>query len=288
MNIFCTGNPKKEEFYNSLSVVNEISKKYGHEIYLDKQLYTKSIDLNDIKNSDLNTKKIFFDLVISIGGDGALLHAIRTMGKNQKPILGIHIGNLGFLNQINNIQLENYLNTFFSYNCINFNEHNLLHARVLFDKKQIDLMALNDIVINHGNLLRLIKLKVNLDKTHLNEYSCDGIIFSTSLGSTAYSLSAGGPIVSPEINSIVLTPVSPHSLSARPIVLNDSSEIHVSFIQEYSRINIAADGQEQYTINSNADIYICKSDIKAKFVYFEEMENYYSKLKNKLNWIGKN
>ena len=288
MNIFCTGNPKKEDFYNSLSVINEISKEYGHEIYLDKQLYKKDIDLNDIKNSDLNTKKIFFDLVISIGGDGALLNTIRNMGKNQKPLLGIHIGNLGFLNQINNIQLESSLKTFFSSNCINFNEHNLLQARVFFDKKKIELIALNDIVINHGNLLRLIKLKVNLDKTHLNEYSCDGMIFSTSLGSTAYSLSAGGPIVSPEINSIVLTPVSPHSLSARPIVLNDSSEIHVSFIQEYSKINIAADGQEQYTINSNANIYICKSDIKAKFVYFKEMENYYSKLKNKLNWIGKN
>ena len=131
-------------------------------------------------------------------------------------------------------------------------------------------------------------MRVNLDDSYLAEYACDGIILSTSLGSTAYSLSAGGPIVSPDIDSIVLTPVSPHSLSARPIVLKGDSKIELSFIQEYSKINIAADGQKQLTINSESKVTIQKSNIKAKFIHLTSMENYYSKLKNKLNWVGKN
>ena len=290
MNIFCTGNAKKKNFYNSLSVVSKISNKYKHSIYLDDSLYIKGLNMQKTSFESLKKKKPFFDLIISIGGDGALLHAIRSMGKNQKPILGIHIGDLGFLNQINNKELVPCLNDFFSVDKLTFNEYNLLNASIKYKdaSKNFYLTALNDIVINHGNLLRLIKLQVDLNSSYLNEYSCDGIIFSTSLGSTAYSLSAGGPIVSPDINTIVLTPVSPHSLSARPIVLSDTNQIRVTFRQKYSKINIAADGQEQLTINSEAEIYVNKSDIRAKFIQFPSMENYYSKLKNKLNWIGKN
>ena len=290
MKIFCTGNSKKKHFYDSLSIISEIAHKYGHSIYLNANLYKKGLPIKTASFYNLEKKKSSFDLIISIGGDGALLHAIRDMGNNQKPILGVHIGDLGFLNQINNKELISCLNDFFSLNSIPFNEYNLLTAKVEYKdrSKNFNLTALNDIVINHGNLLRLIKLQVDLNDCYLNEYSCDGIIFSTSLGSTAYSLSAGGPIVSPNINTIILTPVSPHSLSARPIVLSDTSQIHVTFKQKYSKINIAADGQKQLTINSDAEIYITKSDIKAKFVYFPSMEDYYSKLKNKLNWIGKN
>ena len=290
MKIFCTGNSKKKHFYDSLFVISEIANKYGHSIYLNANLHKKGLSIKKAAFSNLRKKKSTFDLIISIGGDGALLHAIRDMGDNQKPILGVHIGDLGFLNQINNKELVECLDSFFTLNSISFNEYSLLIAKVKYKdrNKNFNLTALNDIVINHGNLLRLIKLQVDLDDSYLSEYSCDGVIFSTSLGSTAYSLSAGGPIVSPDINAIILAPVSPHSLSARPIVLSDSSQIHVTFRQKYSKINIAADGQEQLTINSEAKISITKSDIKAKFVYFPSMENYYSKLKNKLNWIGKN
>ena len=290
MNIFCTGNSNKDKFYDSLSLISNISNNYGHNIYLNEELYKEGLDIKTASFNSLNKKKSSFDLVISIGGDGALLYAIRSMGSNQKPILGVHIGNLGFLNQINNNEISDCLNNFFGSKEINFNKYHLLSANVFYkDKsKNFDLIALNDIVINHGNLLRLIKLKVDLNDSFLNEYSCDGIIFSTSLGSTAYSLSAGGPIVSPDINSIVLTPVSPHSLSARPIVLSDSSQITISFEDQYSKINIAADGQRQLSINSDAKIYISKSKIAAKLICFDSMENYYSKLKNKLKWVGKN
>ena len=290
MNIFCSGNSSKDNFYHSLDSIIDIAREYKHSIYLDSDLYREGIDAEVCSFSDLKYQRKICDLVISIGGDGSLLRTIRCMGDFQIPILGVHIGNLGFLNQINNNDLHQSLNELFSSNEFIINNYSLLNAKVEYKnkKRNFELSALNDIVVNHGNLLRLIKLRVNLDDSYLAEYACDGIILSTSLGSTAYSLSAGGPIVSPDIDSIVLTPVSPHSLSARPIVLKGDSKIELSFIQEYSKINIAADGQKQLTINSESKVTIQKSNIKAKFIHLTSMENYYSKLKNKLNWVGKN
>tara|TARA_Y100001970_G_scaffold124890_2_gene154652 strand:+ start:12195 stop:13067 length:873 start_codon:yes stop_codon:yes gene_type:complete len=290
MNIFCTGNSGKKNFYNSLSSIIEIANKYNHSIYLDNDFDSRDINVETCSFADLKNEKKTCDLVISIGGDGSLLRAIRCMGDFQIPILGVHIGNLGFLNQINNDDLYQSLNNLFANDNFTINHYDLLNARVESQDKVTDfeLSALNDIVVNHGNLLRLIKLRVDLDDCYLAEYSCDGIIVSTSLGSTAYSLSAGGPIVSPDIDSMVLTPVSPHSLSARPIVLKGSSKIELSFIEQYSKISIAADGQEQLTINSEMKVVIEKSNIRAKFIQIPSMEDYYSKLKNKLNWVGKN
>ena len=290
MNIFCTGNKTKKNFLKCVIKLKKITSQFGHQLYLDNKLIDegKVVDLDNIIFSSLNDSAKSYDLVISIGGDGALLHTIRLMNQNQIPVLGIHIGNLGFLNQINNIEISKSLSRLFSMKKISYQKFNLIEANVISNTHSILLLALNDIVINHGNLLRLIKMRVNLEETVLNDYSCDGIIFSTSLGSTAYSLSAGGPIVSPEIGTIVITPVSAHSLSSRPIVLSDESKISVKFLQEYSKVNITADGQEQYTIDSSAKIIIKKSKVHVKLIKFDGMENYYSRLKNKLNWIGKN
>ena len=288
MKIFITGNIKKNSFYPILDKIISITNKYNHIIYLNSTFdsFNKSVELisfDDFLNSE-------FDLIFSIGGDGSLLSSIRTMGNKQIPILGIHIGNLGFLNQINHIDLESNLNNFYQSKIINYNNFDLLEAKLTnsLTKNEYSILALNDIVINHGNLLRLIKLKVNLNGKFLNEYSCDGLIFSTPLGSTAYSLSAGGPIVSPDMDSIIVTPVSPHSLSARPIVLAGNSRLKVSVEEKIDSLNVTGDGQIKKEINSDYIVEIKKSDIKAKLVHFSNMDDYYFKLRNKLNWFGKN
>ena len=165
---------------------------------------------------------------------------------------------------------------------------NLLSGIIKNTQNEIELIALNEIVINHGNLTRMINLKVDLNNNYLNDYACDGIILSTPLGSTAYSLSAGGPIVEPDVNAMILTPISPHSLSARQIVINDTSKIKISFSDLNSNINITADGQIHKTIKSDSIVLLSKSNINAKFVYLNSMSTYYSKLRNKLNWNGAN
>ena len=290
MNIFCTGNQNKKNFYKTLIQISEISKKYNHTLYLNEKIY--NTDLSDsvkkISFQDFYKKKSS-NIVFSIGGDGSLLNTIRLMNDLQLPTLGIHIGKLGFLNQIHSTNIEENLDHFFKYKQYTIKEFNLLSAKISYNDnaKCRSLLAVNDIVINHGNLLRLIKFTIDLDKEHLNKYSSDGIIFSTPLGSTAYSLSSGGPIVCPDIDGIIVTPISPHSLSARPIVLDGKNKLHISFDEEYSRINITADGQEQIKIDSECTIEITKSNIKAKFIYPDNMDTYYSKLRNKLNWFGK-
>ena len=288
MKIFITGNIKKNSFYPILDKIISITNKYDHIIYLNSTFDSfnkpvKLISFDDFLNSE-------FDLIFSIGGDGSLLSSIRTMRNKQIPILGIHIGNLGFLNQINHIDLESNLNNFYQSKIINYNNFDLLEAKLTnsLTKNEYSILALNDIVINHGNLLRLIKLKVNLNGKFLNEYSCDGLIFSTPLGSTAYSLSAGGPIVSPDMDSIIVTPVSPHSLSARPIVLAGNSRLKVSVEEKIDSLNVTGDGQLKKEIDSDYIVEIKKSDIKAKLVHFSNMDDYYFKLRNKLNWFGKN
>ena len=288
MKIFITGNIKKENFYLILDKIISITKKHGHHLYLNSSFDSFNRDVKLISFDEFLVSD--FDLIFSIGGDGSLLSSIRSMGKKQIPIMGIHIGNLGFLNQINHINLESNLNSFYKKNIINHNNFTLLEAKLSSrgNNKNHTILALNDIVLNHGNLLRLIKLKVDLNSVYLNEYSCDGLIFSTPLGSTAYSLSAGGPIVSPDMDSIIITPVSPHSLSARPIVLAGDSILRVTIKEKIDSMNITGDGQLKKEIDSHYTVEIKKSDIKAKLVYFDGMDDYYFKLRNKLNWFGKN
>lgn len=288
MKIFVTGNINKKNFYLILDKIISISKKYNHQFFLNESFPLKNDNIKTASFNDLIRNK--FDIIFSIGGDGSLLSSIRSMNKKQIPILGIHIGNLGFLNQINDNDLECHLDSFYKTKKISYKEYNLLEVELFSIKnKKVDkILALNDIVLNHGNLLRLIKLKVDLNNQYLNEYSCDGLIFSSPLGSTAYSLSAGGPIVSPDLDSIIVTPVSPHSLSARPIVLSGDSRLKITIEEEIDNLNVTADGQFKKEINNHYIVKIKKSPIKAKLVDFKGIDDYYFKLRNKLNWFGKN
>tara|TARA_Y100001960_G_scaffold315818_1_gene381908 strand:+ start:505 stop:1371 length:867 start_codon:yes stop_codon:yes gene_type:complete len=288
MNIFCTGNTDKNNFYSTLELIIKISKKYKHEIFVDKSRIEQiGKNINPINFSSLSEFNI--DVVLSIGGDGALLRTVRNMKNNQKPILGIHIGDLGFLNQVNINDAEKILEDFFKKSKYEIVFHKLIEINCCFDNvnDNFTLVALNDIVIK-GDSHRMIKLNINLGEHYLNQYACDGFIFSTPLGSTAYSVSAGGPIVSPEISGMILTPISPHSLSARPIVINNNKEIKVNFIEDYSKIHIIADGQINKEVSNIKDLKIKISNIESKFIEVQKMNSYYLKLRNKLKWVGKN
>jgi len=296
MKIFLTGNIKKSNFFAILSDIEKINNKYPHELYYDNKLLkdSKSKEYSTLINKcSCSILDYCFDLVICIGGDGSLLSAVRRMGDNQFPILGIHIGNLGFLNQANKNNFKDILKDIFKRkNKLDFHYYSLIKASVIRKTNMITLLALNDIVIKHADILRLIKLDLHLASINesnyefSNTYACDGIIISTPLGSTAYSLSSGGPIVLHDINSLIITPISPHSLSARPMIIDDKKEIIVEFPDYEDNINLVADGQDQHLIDSFSSIKITKSKIKAKFVYSQLMESYFSKLKNKIGFSG--
>ena len=285
MNILCTGNKNKKDFLNVLINVKKIIDNSKSNFYIDEDKLLldynfKSVTFNDLEKNNIN-------LVISIGGDGSLLSSIQKMKNNQIPILGIHIGNLGFLNQLDISNYEKLLPTIINNKKVPFEKNMLISASVYNadDELEYNFLGFNDIVINHGKLLKLINVKLSLNNSYLNSYICDGLIFSTSLGSTAYSLSAGGPIVAPDIDSIIITPISSHSLSSRSIVISSNNCIKVEFTsKENNNINIVSDGQNYEKINNTYKVLINKSKIESKILKVSGIDDYYSKLRNKIGW----
>ena len=289
MNIFCTGNAQKDGFVNILINIIELNKSFDNNIFVDTSILEDKINNDKILGIDgikfISYSEKRFDFVISIGGDGALLSTVRKMGDSEVPVLGIHIGNLGFLNQANKNNYKDIILEVLNKHKCKFSSHFLLSANI-YSKNQLlgEMFALNDIVIKHSDMLRLIRLSIDLDAENLYNYACDGIIFSSPLGSTAYSLSAGGPIVSHGIKSLIITPISAHSLSARPIVIDSDKIINVKFPDNIDKISIVSDGQNQKIINSDCRIEIKQSKKDAKFIITNHMETYYSKLKTKIGF----
>ena len=285
MRVFCSGNKNKEDFIDVLSNVKSIIEKNGCEFYLDKDKSISTLECNLLSFENLKNTSI--DFVISIGGDGSILSAIQKMNKNQIPLLGIHIGNLGFLNQLDLSNYKKILPTLINNKKIIFRENNLISALVYTSENKLkySFLGFNDIVINHGKFLKLINVELFLNDNYLNSYICDGLIFSSSLGSTAYSLSAGGPIVAPDIESLIITPISSHSLSSRSIVLSSNNKIRVEFTsKENNNINVVSDGQNYKKIDNTHKVFIEKSKIKSKMIKFKSIDDYYSKLRNKIGW----
>ena len=285
MNILCTGNKSKSDFKSILLNVKSVIENNNSNFFLDSNKKISGMKFDYIELNELSINNI--DLVISIGGDGSLLSAIQKMKSSQIPIVGIRNGNLGFLNQAN---LENYksiIENIIKSSNIEFFENPLISAIVYdtLNKTKYELLGFNDIVINHGKLLKLINVELFINDRYLNSYVCDGIIFSTSLGSTAYSLSAGGPIVSPDIDSFVITPISSHSLSSRSIVVSNKNTINVRFTPKSNNyINIVSDGQNYKKITNKFKISINKSNINSKLVKIENIDGYYTRLRKKIGW----
>lgn len=285
MNFICTGNKNKKEFFEIFDTINSYFSNLGHNVYLDEfssnNLYDKSI-IRSI--SEINKDCSF---VVSLGGDGSILSAVSRMSDNQLPILGVHIGELGFLNQATKINYIKIIDDIVSKDKVSFQEHFLLDATIFKDKTDIyTFKSLNDFAINQITYSRLLQIDVKVNNKLLNRYNCDGIIICSSLGSTAYSLSAGGPIVSQDVDCLIITPVSPHSLSARPIVVNPNSEIEISFPKLNNKIGIYADGQTYRSLESDNIIKIQKSKVACKLIKTTFSEDYFTILRKKLNWFG--
>jgi len=284
MIVTCTGNYRKNKFFN---IVNKIAVFFENDsnfkILLSNEYLTKDIEPNLSKNITVDTFSNCIknsDIIFSIGGDGTILSTVRKLNQSQIPVLGIHIGNLGFLAQCTDDSLLDALN------CIQSNDYKN-EERIILELKVNDrkCYALNDIVVDHGNSGRILETKVYIDNKHINNYESDGIIISTPTGSTGYSLSSGGPIISPELDVFNLTPISSHSLSARPIVLSSEKNINIKFTDKFIDAAITVDGQERIDLHQESNIYIKKANHLALLVKLP-FNSYISTLKEKLGWSG--
>lgn len=223
------------------------------------------------------------DVIIVLGGDGTMLGAARLIGDRAVPILGVNLGGLGFITEVNRDDLYDVLESVFSGGCP-VEERIMLESLVYRGGEKIaDFRVLNDVVINKGALARVIELETRIDAYYVNTLKADGLIISTPTGSTAYSLSAGGPILYPTLNSIVMTPICPHTLTNRPIVLPDSVTIEAILRSDSEDVYLTLDGQVGFSLKKNDTVKVVKSQYKAMFL-IPCQRDYFQILRKKLKW----
>lgn len=252
---------------------------------LDYDVDSQSFDLIsklDNYNGDFNFSKVEklsneYDFVISIGGDGTILRSANEIGELSIPIIGLNKGRLGFLANspieiidsiIDKIKNSNY----------RISERTII--QVEFEGKTKN--ALNEISISRKNTTSLITIDTKLNDQYLNTYWADGLIISTPTGSTGYSLSCGGPIIMPDSKNLVLTPIAPHNLNARPLVISDNKQIEISINGRENEYFVSADSQI-FSVNIDSKINISKAPYFLKMVEFEE-DSYINTLREKLMW----
>lgn len=224
------------------------------------------------------------DMVVVLGGDGTLISTARIIGERDIPILGVNLGSLGFLTEIALNELYPALAKCLAGN-FRVSERIMLRAVVERDGRETaSHLVLNDVVINKGALARIVDLKTKVNRLDLATFKADGLIISTPTGSTGYSLSAGGPIINPSMNCIVITPICPHTLTNRPIVIDDGSvvEITVSSLNDED-IFLTLDGQVGLELRSSDRIHVSRASHTAKLVMSEERD-YFAVLRTKLKW----
>jgi len=224
------------------------------------------------------------DLLIVFGGDGTMLHTARQIAGSNTPMLGVNIGGLGFLTAVPSNQLAPALKLLWQGE-FRFESRALIEATGSVSGKKIKTTALNDIVISRGAVSRLIALDVSVDGEPITRYRCDGLIVSSPTGSTAYSLAAGGAIVMPTAEVFVLTPVCPHALSNRSIILPLASSIRVKAIHSSTDIMLNADGQMVGTLDVGDEITIRRSRSTVRLVHLAD-GSFLEALRRKLHWRG--
>lgn len=224
------------------------------------------------------------NLAIVVGGDGTLLGAARYYAQFNIPVLGINIGRLGFLAQLRPEDIETGINKLLEGR-FKVEERLMIKAFNLTGEPSFCKTALNDIVVKGGVLSRTAQLFLDINGKHVCDYLADGLIIATPTGSTAYTLSAGGPVVMPELDALVVVPICPHALTSRPIVIPANEEITVSFNTDEDFVYLTADGQENVKLNSSDKICIKQNEHKTKLILLEKENNgFYSILRDKLHW----
>ncbi len=272
-------NEGKKDSVNILAKMVSYFQKRKVEIFLPPHLASeyggKPFQFSNIENLQES-----LDLAISIGGDGTLLGISRELAPHGIPVCGVNLGTLGFLTDIEINELEERLGNIISGQYVI--EHRLMLAAYIKQQGMRKLLgyALNDVVVKANNL-NMVGLELKLNSYKIADYRADGLIVASPTGSTAYSLSAGGPIVNPEAQVILLTPICPHTFYVRPIVINGTEEVLIRIKDTLHENFLTLDGAVNYSVKAEDVIYIKKAPFSAQIVRFTD-RNYYQVLVKKL------
>lgn len=271
--------PHLEKHEKTFSSIIRYLKKAGKDIYLE-ECVAKYMGLKKYKEFIPGETKV--DLVLVMGGDGTILRTVNQMKDLNVKFFGINMGHLGFLSEIAPIHIGKTLERIFAGD-YTIDKRMMIQADLVRGGKKIGKFhALNEIAVTQGATSRLIVLKTKVGKRKLANYKSDGLIVSTPTGSTAYSLSAGGPIIHPAIRAFIVTPICPHSFTHKPIVIPDTKSIEILVASNYEMMILAVDGQQIINLKCN-DVIQIKHNGFAEFIRLPN-ENYFQTLRKKLGW----
>ncbi|RKX69823.1 NAD(+) kinase [candidate division TA06 bacterium] len=276
MNIGIIANTRKKESESVIRKIIDYTNKKGIIVFIPD--YYKDLKDSNIKISPIKEIVKESDFIISVGGDGTFLKTSQFIKDSGKAIWGVNVGHLGFLASTNENEIIEMLEEI-------LNNNYRVENRMILNGKFTDetYYCLNDIVIHMGSTLRIINLKLKLDGLDVAEFRSDGIIFSTPTGSTAYSLASGGPILIPTIDSIIITPISPHNLGHRPFIVSPDTNIEIKLESQHAIISF--DGQLQRNLGLGDVVSIKKGEYSIKVIKSYK-ENYFDLLREKLDWGG--
>ena len=270
--ILVLGDLCKKKIHDSIHELKPWFKKYV-EIYI--------IDLSKVKKIE----KTGAEIAVVFGGDGAILCTSRLLGKNQIPIVGIHMGRFGFLAELMEKNVCASLVKIFT-GTFSIRKRMLLLSRVERAGKIInESTGINDAVISRSSLSRLISIKLNINGENVATYRADGLIVSTPLGSTAHSLSAGGPLLTPDLNTFIIVPICPHTLTNRPLVVSGDVKIEMEVLSQLGSTGFTVDGQVFTELESGDKVKIERAAIEVQMID-TGARTFYGVLREKLNWGG--
>ncbi len=277
------GNPEKVATRSMARKARALIAAAGREVLVDAGT-AKFVGLSDARFESVAALAGECDLLIVFGGDGTILHVARQAAGSNTPILGINLGRLGFLTASSGADLGRTLEAVWSGQC-HVESRPLIEAAGRGRRGPIHEVALNDFVVSHGMVPRLIEIEVKVDREVLTSYRGDGLIVSSPTGSTAYSLAAGGAVVSPQADVFALTPICPHTLSNRSVIVSLSSTIEVRLLSERVDTFLAADGQTRAELRAGDSLKVRRSRNTAHLVRLPG-SSFFGTLRQKLNWSG--
>ncbi|WP_104734754.1 NAD kinase [Hanstruepera ponticola] len=288
MKIAVFGQSFQKSNEESLHILLNCLKDKNITVHIERQFFNTAKNLfnNLLDSNNHNTFDILdssFDLLISIGGDGTILRAITFVKDLNIPIIGINTGRLGFLATIQNEDIPSAIRAILDKK-YKISERNLLTISTNPDYDDFKILdfALNEIAVSRKNTTSMITVETRLNGEYLTSYWSDGLIISTPTGSTGYSLSCGGPVITPDTNSFVITPIAPHNLSARPLVITDSTEIQLKVSGREDNFLVSLDSRIA-TLSNDTIVTIKKAPFKIKMVELLD-ESFLDTLRKKLLW----
>lgn len=261
---------KDKSLHNTRKVIGAL-KDAGCEIFLDSDLYAYA-------QEECNLGIEHSDYLFVLGGDGTILSAARRYAKYGIKIIGVNLGRMGFLAEIAPDEVKWALERI-------LNGQYTVETRMMLQANSASfnetLLALNDFVVSPRNIPRMVSLELKINGSFAEKYYCDGMIISSPTGSTGYTISAGGPIIAPSVNCILVTPVCAHTLNARSVVLNENDVVEVALVSSDIDAFVTADGQYSKKLEDETKVIIKKSDRYAHFIRLKE-GNFFERLKEKL------